>query len=221
MAIVATNLTGGGSASAGSSFATSSITIGRNKLALIAIMTADSVTVSSVTGCSLTWSLVVSKTQDDQTVCVYKALGGAPTTGSISVTLSGSTRYVYNVAQFSNVMTGNGGAKAIIQSAGSSSHSSYSLSVTLSAFSNIKNATYGAFGQSKESATPILTEGSGFTELDEQTGINGTWRSKLHTEFKNTNDTSVDSSSDTNTYYMGVAVEIKHITGKGTVIPIL
>lgn len=105
--------------------------------------------------------------------------------------------------EFSNVdTTGTNGSSAVVQSANNFVNTDVALTVTLSAFSNSNNATYGGFAN--WGGDPLNT-GSGFTQVSKDTSVD-----TVLTEFKNTNDTTVDADGGgANQEIGGIAVEIK------------
>jgi hypothetical protein len=77
------------------------------------------------------------------------------------------------------------------------------LAVTLAAFGDAGNATFGAIAQRLVAA---ITFGTGFTELYESGTVEN---SNFQTQWRNDNDTSVDWSWTGNQAACAVAVEIK------------
>jgi hypothetical protein len=208
MAISATHLVTANDDVDRSSYTTASISPSANKLILIAV--ASSGTPSSVTGNGLTWTSVTSKTQSSWTINVYRALSTTtPTPGAVTFGFSGTmNQCAWSINEFSNVdIGGTNGANAVVQSASNSNSGSQTgLTVTLSAFSGASNATYGAIFSVLAGA---YTEGSGFSQLGEA----NTGEISIGTEFKDSNDTSVDWTWGSRSSDNGaIAVEIKHIS---------
>jgi hypothetical protein len=212
MPVTATHLTTA-QASASDSHNTASISPGANKLILVFIRVgSDSVTIDSVTGNGITYAEVVFDAEPGgNSIACYRGMSSSPTTGAITIDFSGSAIGAWSVVEFDNVdTTGVNGANAVVQNATNVDTSATSLTVTLGAFSSADNATAGMIYYAA-SALNTLSVGSGFTELGNvsQSGIGG-----IISEWKDTNDTTVDASQDgAATYMMGVAVEIKFSTG--------
>lgn len=102
-------------------FATPSYTPTSNALLLVSFVADFGLTVNSITGNGLTWSLVKSNQIGGLagTLYVYRALGSAPTTGPLTVTFSANSTKgcLMSVVQFSGCDTsGSGGSGAIVQS---------------------------------------------------------------------------------------------------------
>jgi hypothetical protein len=92
----------------------------------------------------------------------------------------------------------------VVQSADNSADGS-SLTVTLAAFGDASNATYGAFGTE---GSNVFTVGSGFAEIETYEDY-----VPLLTEFKGSNDTSVDATMSGSDELGGVAVELTATSG--------
>lgn len=218
--ISATNLTGGNKNGSFTSADTASVSPSPNKLQLLSISVRNgsniTPTISSVTGCGLTWELEDSIAFDTSAsslrkLFVYRALDTSPSTGVITITTGETnTDVTWVLDEFTGMDTsGTNGSGAMVQSvtnkdeAGSAS----SLTVTLAAFSSIINATYGAFATAND--TDGAVAGSGFTLVGSGAGagVNGL---STRTEFRNTNDTSVDMTLTSGVQFGGVAIEIKN-----------
>lgn len=211
MPVVEAPLTSGGTSSAGLSTATTaSITPTANRLVLAAIHSEPSgtpATQPTLTGCGLTWVVVQSlEFTAGARLTVFRALGASPTSGTLTFDFAGQTQiYVaWSIAEFGNVDTsGSNGSGAVVQS-GKSSGTSTTPLVTLSAFGSTDNATYGAEGTFPK--TPV-SAGSGFTLIHNAGNDPGTTIS-CGTEWKNTNDTTVDFTTSGNQWGC-VGLEIK------------
>lgn len=209
MAITATNLTHSNGTSA-SSAVTESISPKKGRLILVSVTHQNTARTPTVSGCNLTFAEVTSVTVGDMKHTVLRSLG-SPTDGALTISFGGSVdRYAYNVDEFSGVdITGTNGSGAIVQS-GSNTGTGTSISVTLGAFSNINNATYGTTAlQGQNTTTHAITPGTGFTELGDDYSDPGEFNNNNQTQYKSTNDTGVDSSwSGTNTASI-IGIEIK------------
>jgi hypothetical protein len=220
MAVSIANLTSGSDPTSTTSWSTASITPTANNLILISFVLRNgssvNPTVSSVTGNSLTWVLVNSINYDSsgtsrRTKFVYRALGSSPTSGAVTIT-AGETDSgaIWTVDQFSGVDTsGTNGSGAIVQSATNKDEaaSSSTLTVTLSAFSSSANATFGVFASADGNDT--TTAGTGFSKIGDVASTNANVAIRLTSEFKSTNDTSVDMTFLTAGQIGGIAIEIK------------
>lgn len=230
MAVAATNLTSGESTSGASSYATASITATANQLVLLSCSTRTGISTDpnqpTASGGGLTWVVVNSTVYDDDSasrrrITLFRALGASPSAGAITIDYAGQaqTEQEWSINQFSGVDTsGTNGSGAIVQSATARATDSgglvTSLTVTLSAFGSSNNATFGCFANADSSWTRSV--GSGFTSLSDSTtaGINGHL-----TEWKSTNDTSVDITFSSQSGVGGVAVEIKAEVVSGSTYP--
>jgi len=200
-----------GSGSSQLAFTTDPFTPGTGTLILLAVdgINATAVAPSSVAGFGLTWTAVQTQQYSGtgRSISVYRASGTpSPTTGSVTITYASAQDSLrWSVVEFLNVDTATN--QGVVQSAKTSSAGATSLSVTLSAFGNSNNATYGAFATNGSAG---ITPGSGFTEMhDVVSGGN------LETEWKTANDTGVDASDtlSTSVAWGGIALEIKAASG--------
>lgn len=190
-------------------YTTGTVTATANRLVLLnlSIQHGSTVgTVSSVTGGGLTW--VEVNTQGMNTVAspvkrvtVFRALGDSPSSGVLTVTLSKEhTNCQWAITEYTNIDTGGeNGANAIVQSVASGvDDQTTSWSITLAAFADSANATFGGF---TTSGAGTITAGSGFARLGTTTFV----------EWKKENDTSVDFTFATsNAELGGIAIEIRN-----------
>lgn len=170
----------------------------------------------TVAGLSLTWTAVNTIVYDTTSgsrrrKTVFRAMGLGIVPGTIVITfgIQNQTDVVWILDQFSGVDTGGtGGSAAVVQSTVNKDEvgAATSLTVTLAAFANTANATYGSFGNTVTGSS--RTAGSGFTLVSGGDIASGT-NIRATTEFRDTNDTSVDftwgASGD---QFGGVAIEI-------------
>lgn len=216
MSVVASNLTSGSDSVDRQSYSTASITPSANKLILLSIAarhaSLDPVD-PVVTGCGLTWVKVNSVNWDNsgsqKRTHLYRAMGASPSTGAITMDFSAQTAQndvLWSVDEFDGVDTsGTNGSGAVVQSVTNFNNNSPSngLTITLAAFGSTNNATFGVFGTDTNTGHAV---GAGFSSLAyAQTSAGGLG---IESEFKNTNDTSVDYAV-TNSLIGGVAIEIK------------
>lgn len=171
---------------------------------------------ATATGCNLTWVEVLSVNYDatgsQKRLTALRAMGSAPSSGVIAIDFAGQTQsdVLWFLDELSGVDTsGSNGAGAVVQSKSNFNTGGANLTLTVTldnAFSNVNNASYGSivFGQ----GSPVVeSPGSGFTKISGQqqtsnlTGI---------TEFKNSNDTTIDATLDSiGGEVGGIGMEIK------------
>lgn len=207
--ITQTLLTSGNNANNQSSYATASVTPTANRLVLVSIRNQGgppTTAVNTVTGNSLTYVSVRSQENDTTRASVYRALGASPAAGAITIDFNGVNQgnCAWVVSEFTGMDTGGAnGSAAVVQSADNTATSATSLTVTLAAFGQSNNATYGAFANAVDAA---VTQGSGFTLVADVTSE--TAQGHLGVEFRADPDTSVDMSGSSSNW-VGIAIEIK------------
>lgn len=220
MAVTISNLTSGNDTDGGSSSTTASVTPGSNKLELLSVSSRTNITADpnqpTVTGNGLTWVAINSIVYDTTSasrkrITLFRAMGASPSTGAITIDFGGQaqTDVVWSLDEASGIDTGGtNGSAASVQSATAKDEtgSATSLTVTLAAFADAGNATFGAICVDNNSAASV---GSGFTQLAVPTTTN----QRLISEWKATNDTGVDASFGTSGLIGGVAIEIKAAAG--------
>jgi len=226
MAVLTTNLTSGSDSDGNSTATTASISPASNNLILLSITLRNGSSidpsVSSVSGNGLTWVKIDSTVFDNsstsrRTVELWRSMGASPSTGAITITASeNETDINWSVDQSSVIDTsGTNGSGAIVQSAKNqdTAGTATGLVVTLAAFGSASNATFGVFGTDE---VVTLTGGSGFTELAK---INGASTPvSILTEWKSTNDTTVDATTGAAVFIGGIAIEIKaYVAPAGTI----
>jgi len=215
MAITQNPLTSGAGAWGGS-HTTASITPGANRLIFFAIASGsfDLAITHTLAGNGLTWVQVARKTQADTPVLtIFRAMGAAPTAGTIVITNSQNARSVWSVFEFDGVDTsGTDGSGAIVQSAVGSGAST-TPSATLAAFGSADNGTVGAFSAASDSAD--ITPGTGFSLIHNANEGSGN-NAHIGTEWRNDNDTSVDCTQASAWNWCAVGVEIKAAAAAGT-----
>ena len=163
----------------------------------------------TLSGNSLTWTQVATRTASNYRATLFRAMGANPTAGAVTASFAGATQTgaIIVVDSLSGVDTGGtNGSAAIVQSAAASAESgAQSLTVTLNQFAGQANGTYGVFAHA---ANEQHTPGAGFTELADAIGHNNPTRAAM-TEWKATNDTSVDASWTAAGSAIGLALELK------------
>jgi hypothetical protein len=214
VAITETPLTGNAQAGTQAVFTTASITPTANRL-ILAVITArhnaSSPGQPSLSGNGLTWVVVEDRLDAAarQRITVFRAMGPAPSTGAVTITYPASVRgCAWSISEYDGVDTsGSNGSGAIVQSAQAEATGT-SLTVTLAAFADAANATFGGF---YPVSTVDESPGAGFTEIHDFQAANGFGAYHVHTEWRNDNDTSVDQSSTNSVVRLGVAIEIKAV----------
>lgn len=199
MVIALSNLTTGTSASNGP-WTTASISPGGNNLILLTISIRNGASTNpatpTVSGNSLTWVLINSITYDPdstsrKTLFLFRAMGASPSSGAVTITNAETdTNAEWSIDQATGISTsGSNGSGAIVQSVTNSdtSGTGAGLTVTLAAFSNANNSTYGVF--SNDGPT-VWTKGTNFTSTSSWTSSN----TDGLTEFEIANDTAVTAT---------------------------
>jgi hypothetical protein len=210
MAIAASNLTKGTIVAAlAGTYA--SITPSTQNLVLLTVASRLAASIPAqptVTGNSLTWVAIVSNAYTSKRrMTVFRAMG-TPTSGAGTISFGAEveTDVTWNIDQLSGIdTTGGNGAGAIVQSGtfldGSGTATAGTMS--LSAFSNVNNATYASFGNT---GTSVPTAKAGFTLLGSALSANNL---QTTTEFLASNDVHPSMSySGADTIY-AVGLEIK------------
>lgn len=212
------NLITSGTSGSSTTHNTASVTPTANALQLLYVETmADATTVTTVDGSNngLTWTLLARNGGGDtgninwsgtKVVSLFRALTNSPSTGVSQFTHSPASNSAWTWVEFTGVdTTGTNGSGAAVQCAYNAVYGGQtSITVTLNAFGDVNNATYGTFA-TEDSSTP--TVGSGFTQAY-SFGVGGAGGSMM-TEYKLANDTSVDATFATGTNLQGFAVEVK------------
>lgn len=217
------NLTSGFDNSAGkTSWVTASISPAADSLILLSFNVRNGIstnpTISSISGNGLTWVLVSSINQDNNSVSrlttfVYRAMGNAPTTGTVTITTGeNETGMGWSIDQFKGVnISGTNGSGSVIQSGTAAeliAPTVTSLTVTLNSFMTNDNVAFGAIGAG---SNDVFVVGSGFIQL--ANNWDGTGGTDLATEWKR-NDNTVDFSFNADFEVGMIALEIladKHV----------
>jgi hypothetical protein len=217
MAVIATHLTTSGSGTGATSYNTASISPTTNRLVLVFVRSAvssGSANTPTISGAGLTFDNVFAEFRSGGTISkisVFRAQSPSPSSGALTIDFGGQTQTLasWTIAEFSNVPIGNNGSGALVTSnivSGNPGSAATSLTITLNAFQNSLNATFGAISLNVNTA---ITQGGGFSELGEFGNTSPDFR--VESEFVNTNDTSVDWSFASATAH-GVALEIREIS---------
>lgn len=159
----------------------------------------------TVSGLGMTWTVVgtVLSPNNQLRITLFRGVANG-NSGQLTISHGGQNEQniYWGVSQVDNVDTdGVNGANAITQTATNSSNSATNFAVTLGAFSSTDNATFGAvYHNTNQDTSP----GSGFIEIGEADGAH-----QLESEYKTTNDTSVDWTVSGNAAYVAIATELK------------
>jgi hypothetical protein len=144
-----------------------------------------------------------------RSIYVFLGFDAAPTTGQITIDYGSNHLSAYWFVDGLAVASTSG---TVVQSVPNSAFAQ-ALTVTLATFTSVNNATYAV---TFLNAATAITEGSGFTEIAELTGVLA-----FEAQFKATNDTTADwtYAGGTNKNVAGIAIEVKAATaGAGTII---
>lgn len=229
MAITSASLTQFSDAANGTSYATSSISPSADKLILVNVAAAAENSggnvIPTLSGNGLTWVQIATTTSEGTYLrnTLFRAMGASPSSGALTADfgVDNQSGCMIDVHEFSGIDTsGANGSGAIVQSVTNTNGAASSLTVTLAAFGDAGNATYGCFHRARDGTQEGQTEGSGFTELTDQ-WLNwvATFNQGQHVIFRDDNDTTVDSSTSTSYTISGIAVEIK-AAAVGVIIPV-
>lgn len=208
MPVVATLLTTDGSTADQDSYTTASVNPSPNRLYLLFVgstKAGNDPGQPSISGLGMTWAPAGSVLNQGR-ISTFRAAGSA-SSGALTIDFAGVTQEscTWALIEVLHVDLTANGANAIVQLVGGQTAGAQaSLSITLSAFTSTDNATLGAFFQGD--GVSAITEGTGFTELSESpAGF------ALQTEYKTTNDTSVDWTFSPNANGQGVGIELKFV----------
>lgn len=207
----ALNLTSGGdNTTTGTSKTTASISPSANALIICAVHNhkpggGNPATVT-VSGCNLTWVQIATflgTTDNSHRITLFRAMGQNPTTGALTIS-SGENdgEWFWDVTQFTGTNTdGTNGSGAVKQSATKEEDTpATSTSISMGAFENSRNATYGFVKVNNAS----ITKGANFTQLSSPTD-NG---QGSMAEWANTNQATVNWTFAGGPSW-GMAIEIK------------
>lgn len=215
MAISLTALTSGASGTDGTSYTTASVSPSANGVVCVAVLVQrDWATPStpSISGLSLSWTTeqnlysgTGASAYESRVLLAYAPTGASPGSGTISISLGGTTHTACVWAVFE--LTGTvDTSDPFVQSANADSSSGTSGSATLSSFADATNGV--ALGIVSHQRNEGHTPGSGFTELQDVSGVSGGLGS-LQVEYKTGEDTSVDASWGLTSRWIVLAAEIR------------
>lgn len=182
-------------------YVTSSVSPTGEVLLYLQLADAASISVSSVTGCGLTWTQVSDGgawgTASYRNV-VWKGVGTA-TSGTVTITFNTDP---YTFDYFLVDVTGHSTSGMVVQTVTNSGNGT-TASATLAAFSDANNATAAFATQNDNNG---VTPGTGFTELAER--IRGPFTMSMAPEFRNDPDTSPDATFGFSQDWFITAMEI-------------
>jgi len=224
MAITITNLTSGNDTAPSplTEATTASISPSANAVIIVSCWNQDGGLETppqkpTVSGLSFSFTEINTRVETyDRITSWWAPTGGSPGSGTITFDTTGQDQE--NFSWIIDQVTGSDTSTPIVQNvaADGGDASGTSLSITLAAFSDVNNGTYGAFGGSND--TGNCTPGSGFAELADITHTDAGYGIRA-TEWRNDNDTSVDITYSASVRREGIAMEIK-VAAAGTKIPI-
>lgn len=179
---------------------------------------------TSLSGGGMTsWTKIghISYNSSNYRTVAYRALEASPSSGAITWNQT-EMQGAYSVFEFTGVDTsGSNGSGAVVQSVSAQGETGntppHDMSVTLASFSDVNNATVGGVGCASGYNNAV---GSGFSVIHNDTFLVSR---NIVTEYKLTNDTTVEISNTDTTYlaYGIIALEIKNATAAPTVAGIL
>ena len=157
----------------GTSFATGSVTPNPDRLQLLVVEALHGTTAEtplSVVGCGLTWELIPGSETfvgggTTRRVAVYRAMGGAPSTGALTISFTGTmTACIWSWSEVINADPGGtNGSGAIVQAfTATAGAGSTTINATLAALENAANSCFVAVGLSTNAS---VTPDAQFTEL--------------------------------------------------------
>lgn len=227
MANSLTNLTSGSDQDGNSTAVTASITPTANNLVLLSVMSRTGISTDPVqptaTGNGLTWVVVNSVVYDTtgasrKRITLFRAMGASPSAGAVSIDFGGQnqTHVIFVVDQAAGTDTsGTNGSGAVVQSAVNSEPGGDGgdLTITLAAFGNANNSTYGVFTGDDIPGAP--SPEAGYTALFSSASIaSQTYLS----EWIVSNDTTPTATFNSNPTQStgGIAIEIAMAGGTPT-----
>ena len=213
--IAGTTLTTGSSLTDTTSYTTASISPTANRLYIASVFTVDNSggpDIPTLTGNGLTWEVIRSDNRSQLRQTIFRASSTTtPTAGTLAIACaSAQDRASWGIIEFENADLGSNGADAIVQTAYNAGNPVTSLTVTLAAFGHTDNATYGSVFMLANDSN-VVSVGSGFTQINNFTGESNSHQS----QWKNSNDTSVDWAWNAGASVGGIGMEIqaKQISG--------
>lgn len=224
MAVTQSSLTAGNSGTGAQSYNTASITPSANKLILAAVAifnaTPANLGTISLSGNGLTWVQIDTQTggggTPDTRVALFRAMGASPSSGAVTITISGSTNAdcCWSIVQWDGIDTsGTNGSGAIVQN-NKGTASASSITITLGALGDASNNAVYICGFNYAGAAGA--SGSGYTLINsQQETVQGL---SLADAYKVPGTTSAVLTFASAANLGAVAVEIKAAAAGGTII---
>lgn len=207
MAKSVARLTEGNFVAGGTTTNTASISPAASSALIVAVVAFDSATMS-ISGAGLTWTTRINGAAfaDGSLLWVFVAAGASPSAGVLTLTFD--TDAFVNWAVDSVTGTVSLSAPSTTNTVVATGTGT-ALAGTLAAFGNASNGTW-AYGLSADEVTN--TQGSGFTLVDTNKGT-AIFSYTDFSEFRDSNDTSPDASTDTSAAWGFAAIEIAEAAG--------
>lgn len=221
MAIAYSVLTQGNSATNTTSYNTASITPTAGTTVFVYVSSkigSGTANEASLSGNGITWEVTNSISFGIRRLTVFKGTKASPSTGAITISFSGQTQVgcAWGVVEYTNT---NYSGTPVQDVESTPNNAVTSFSITMSAFSNVSNASVGCFFLDNTDST--VTAGSGFTKIvDQRAGANEDFNHLVVT-FKNSNDTSIDISISSARRANGIGYELKHTVPSGSFMQII
>lgn len=207
MALNGTHLTQGGDTNAAlaSIIVTASVSPTADALIVITIGESVNQTRPTVTGNGITYTFVGGIETGLRRHHVFRGLAASPTTGVITLDYGAGqpNALAWTVDEITGVNTGGTNGSAAIRQVTTNSGSGVTGSVTLAAFDNAANGTFGAF---HSDVLTTSTPGTGFTELSD-VNVDDPPHT-LAVNWRNDNDTVVDNTWALTGAWRALAFEI-------------
>lgn len=218
MAVSLTALTSNASGTDSTSYTTASVSPSANGVLCVAVLVQRNSGIPStpsISGLSLSWTTEQNNDYHDGTsafmgrlLLAYAPTGASPGSGTISISLGGTTHTACVWAVFE--LTGTvDTSDPFVQSVSAKGTGGTSGSATLSSFADATNGV--ALGITSHQRNEGHTPGSGFTELQDVSGVSGGLGS-LQVEYKTGEDTSVDASWPTSVQWGMIAAEVRVVS---------
>ncbi len=164
----------------------------------------------TLSGNGLTWTRIDSRVFNQRRVTVYRAdTGASPSSGVVTITCSNNQeKFTWSLVEWDGLDRSGTNADSAVRNIATNNSNGTAESVTLGAFANANNGTYAAFAH----RTGAYTVGSGFEQLH-QVGSSLV----ILSEWKDSNDTSVDATGASATDWGVVAFELVAAPGAQTI----
>lgn len=212
-------LTSDSSATDATSYVTASITPPANSLIIVVVANGRTAatTIPTVDGNGISYFGFrgANALGDDGNffrISAFRGMSASPTTGTITIDFGATTHQTcaWSVWAVTNVNTGgSNGSAAIVQhnaNSGDTTGANEIVTVTLAAFADAANATFGAFCTIGNGSA--LGLGSGFFQIHADVISGDVLQQRMETEWRNDNDTTVTMEvATTGSSWLGLAWE--------------